>query len=255
MTRLAQAADRTGPHRLGAVLALALGGVALFVAGCEKPEGVAHYTVAKPVPLDPLPAKADPHAGLNLPPKAKPTGEPTDRMLGAIVPHGDQVWFFKLLGPKDPVAAQTEAFTALLKSIQFSAEGKPAWTLPSGWQERSGPPPRFATLSIPSEGKPLETTVSVLPNSSDALSNVNRWRGQLSLPPITAEQLADESTQVELADGKATFVNLLGHAAPGGMRASIHVGSPRWQLTRFRSTSVDWMSVGRCASQPRCRAA
>jgi hypothetical protein len=225
VTRIAQAVDCRNRTIRRSLLAVVAGAVMVLAAGCEKPEGVVHYTVAKPPPLDPLPAKADPHAGLNLPPKTKPTGEPTDRMLGAIVPRGEQLWFFKLMGPKDPVAAQTEGFTALLKSVRFSAEGKPSWTLPSGWQERSGPAPRFATLTIPADGKPLETTVSMLPNTSDALRNVNRWRDQLSLPPITAEELADESTQVELAEGAATFVNLLGHAAPGGMRPPFMSGA------------------------------
>ena len=120
--------------------------VALLVAGCEKPEGVAHYTVAKPVPLDPLPAKADPHAGLNLPPKAKPTGEPTDRMLGAIVPRGDQLWFFKLLGPKDPVAAQTRGFHGGIEIHSLLGRRQARVDAPRRLGGASGPSPRFATL-------------------------------------------------------------------------------------------------------------
>jgi hypothetical protein len=109
-----------------------------------------------------------------------------------------------------------------LNSVRFSSEGKPQWTLPEGWQEQPGSQLRFATLVIPAEPKPLEVSVTVLPNSGEddeayVLLNVNRWRGQLRLPPTTKEQLAGESTQVPLDGATATVVNLLGTAAPDGM--------------------------------------
>ena len=47
--------------------------------------------------------------------------------------------------------------------------------------------------------------------------NVNRWRGQLQLPPIGADALAGESVQVPLDGATATVVDLLGTSAGGGM--------------------------------------
>ena len=199
---------------------LLLAGLGLATTmGCEKSEPIARYQVDKPPPFV-SPQKANPHDALGQPPR--PAGEPTDRMLGAIVPLGGQGWFFKLTGPKDAVAAQAEAFAALVKSIHFSAEGKPQWTLPAAWQEQPGNDLRYATLVIPGEGKPLEVSVTVLPNSGNdnenyILLNLNRWRGQLGLPPIAKEQLAGESTSLPLEGATATLVNLLGTAAPGGM--------------------------------------
>ena len=189
------------------------------IAGCQKSEQIERYTVAKPVPLEAVASSsADPHAGLAIGEAAK--GEPTDRALGAIVPVGTQGWFFKLTGPKDAVAAKADEFKTFLKSVHFSPEGKPAWTLPDGWQEQPGNQIRYATLVIPGEGKPLEVGVTALPKSVDdeayALMNVNRWRGQLQLPPITREQLAQESTQIQLDGATATLVDLLGIATPGG---------------------------------------
>ncbi len=130
----------------GALVAIAC------LAGCEKRESITRYTVDKPLPLEPL-AKADLHANLSAGQGA--VGEPTDRTLGAIVPLADQGWFFKLSGPKDAVAAQREAFLAFLKSVSFSGDGKPKWTLPDGWEEREGSDIRYATLVIPGDGKPL----------------------------------------------------------------------------------------------------
>src|SRR6476659_5625361 len=102
----------------------------VFVAafGCEKPEHIAHYTVAKPPPIEPA---RNPRPGAVA---DEPLGEPKDRTLAAIVPLESQGWFFKLTGPKDAVAAQHDPFMTFLKSVRFSTEGKPQWTLPAGWQ-------------------------------------------------------------------------------------------------------------------------
>jgi hypothetical protein len=188
--------------------------LALVVAGCGKTEQIEHYTVAKPEPFTP-PAGA---AAAN----EQPTGEPTDRTLAAIVPHADQGWFFKITGPKDAVAEKREAFETFLKSLSFGADGKPKWTVPEGWQEQLGGSIRYATLTIPGGEKPLELTVTALPkppgdDDNYALVNINRWRGQLKLPPIEPSQLSAESTSLELNGMRATVVDMIGHAAPNSM--------------------------------------
>jgi hypothetical protein len=204
-------------------------GLLALLSGCGDRPPITSYTVNKPVPLKPLPNPHDAGLPMTLPSQAgadasaeaPPSGEPTDRTLAAILPITPQGWFFKLTGPIAAVAAQEKAFTDFLKTVKFSGD-KPEWTLPDGWQAQPGNQFRYATLVIPSEGKPLELTVSALPNSGDdnqqyLLVNINRWRGQLKLPPITAEQLPAESTTVDIGGTPATVVNLAGHAAPGGM--------------------------------------
>jgi hypothetical protein len=185
-------------------------------SGCEQREAIAHYKVAK------APPSQAPHNAAAQAPSEQLVGEPKDRTLGAIVPFGEQGWFFKLVGPKDAVAAKSDEFMAFLKSIHFSSQGKPQWTLPQGWQEQEGSGIRFATLLIPTDDKALEVSVTALPRTAGdeagyLLSNVNRWRGQMKLPSISGEQLAGESTQIELAGATATLVNLLGTAAPNTM--------------------------------------
>ncbi len=201
---------------------LFLAAVALTAPGCHKEPQIDRYQVAKPVPLESVAGASETPAE---PAADEPTGEPTDRMLGAILPHGDAIWFFKLMGKKEPVSRLDEPFAALVKSIRFAADGKLQWKLPEGWQERAGPAPRYATLTATVDGKRLETTVSMLPNASDVLQNVNRWRGQLSLPPITAEQLPAETSQIEVDGERATLVNLVGRAAAGGMRPPFMSGA------------------------------
>jgi hypothetical protein len=190
-------------------IAIVLLAVAL---GCSQREEIARYKVDKPPPLEPV--ASNPHAGSPQTGEA-PKGAPTDRTLGAIVPLVPQGWFFKLTGPTERVAARVEEFTTFLKSVTFS-DGKPAWKLPEGWQERPGNQIRYATLILPGD-PPLEVSVTALPNSGTedenyVLANVNRWRGQLRLVPIDREQLASDSTQIQLAGATATLVNLEGHA-------------------------------------------
>jgi hypothetical protein len=200
------------------IVALLTGLVAL--AGCQKTEQIARYTVEKPPPII---ATAAPQStrGDDLP-AVDPNAEPTDRTLAAIVPLDDKGWFFKLTGPKDAVAASGESFGAFLNSVRFNDQGKPTWTLPDGWKEQPGSQIRFATLVIPSETKPLELSVTALPKSAGddkqyVLVNVNRWRGQLRLPPVAIEQLAAESVEVPLGSATATVVNLLGTATADSM--------------------------------------
>jgi hypothetical protein len=187
----------------------------LLVVGCGKTEQIEHYTVAKPEPIG-LPADVAPAA-------EQPPGEPTDRTLAAIVPHGEQGWFFKITGSKDAVTAQSDAFTTFVKSVHFADDDKPQWTAPEDWQRQPGGSIRFATLVIPVEaGKPLELSVTALPkppgdDENYALVNINRWRGQLKLPPIELDQLGAESKTIELDGATATLVDLLGTAAPNAM--------------------------------------
>ena len=43
--------------------------------------------------------------------------------LAAMAPHGDRVWFIKMRGPRELVAAQEEEFRSFLNSIRFPADG------------------------------------------------------------------------------------------------------------------------------------
>lgn len=188
---------------------------ALAFAGCKPAEEIRSYSIPK---------EAE---------EAPPPELPAGRMLGAIVVRPAQGWFFKLLGPADAVAAQAEAFDGFLKKLKFPADGPPSWQVPDGWREEPGGAMREATLVIPAEPKPLELTIIKLPRekgedeSEYVLKNVNRWRGQLQLPPIGKQELAAETSTVELDGATATAVNIEGKLAPGGgMPGGPAAGSP-----------------------------
>lgn len=193
------------------VLSLA---AATVLAGCSRQEGVARYTVPKPKPV---------HSAAAVQPGGPPmTGMPQvagDRMFAAIVLRGDKAWFFKAVGARDAIAPHAEKLLDFVKSVRFEADGTPKWTLPEGWQEQPGSALRFATIVL-GGSTPVEMSVTVLPKTEAdepyILANVNRWRGQLSLGPIDAAQLAKQSIQVPIADGQTATVVVLAaesHAA------------------------------------------
>jgi len=165
-------------------------------------------------------------------------GEAT-RILGIIQHRPDAVWFFKMTGDADLAEQQKPAFVAFLKSVKFttapaqtelppshppigdmgmgapataagqiSSEGKPNWQVPAGWQEVSGG--QFLVAKFMLTGASGATaSVNVSSSSGDGgglAANVNRWRGQLGLPPI-AEIL---TTTIDVQGGKAQLVDLNG---------------------------------------------
>lgn len=133
---------------LSAILVLSL-----VIIGCNR-DKVTQYNVTKD--SAPAPAPQSPMPG--MPPAGAPGG------MGGQIPGGG------------------------MGSGEVPPPPRPAnglkWTLPKGWTEGSGGGMRFATLKPAVAGK-VEVSVVVLPGPAGGeLNNVNRWRGQIGLPPI-----------------------------------------------------------------------
>jgi hypothetical protein len=204
-------------RRLPGLVAVGVAGCCVFLAGCQQQEAIETYSVPKQHVVDRL-NHVDGAADRLVQATAGP-----ERTMAAIVLRDAQGWFFKLAGPPDEVGKQQDAFQSFVKSIKFAGpQSNPTWTLPKGWEEQPGTGMRYVTIEIETAGKPLELSVMSLPRGDTSeseylLANINRWRGQVSLPPIQSSQLSDESQEIELADGKATIIDVKGTASGGGM--------------------------------------
>jgi hypothetical protein len=168
-----------------------------------------------------------------------------ERIVGVILHRDDTSWFFKMTGDAGLVEQQKPAFVEFLKSVQFGAPtaapaamdmsqlppshppiggmnsnlstpgadvgGKPAWTVPAGWQE--GPLAQFLTAKYVIAGNDgAEASVNVSSLAGDGgglLPNVNRWRAQLGLAPETEASLANSAT-ITASGGTATLVDFTG---------------------------------------------
>ncbi len=132
-------------------LALSLGAAALAVAGGCRRDEVTHFRVPK--------ASGGPALGRTGGPTGSAT--PPPGMAGDVPP------------PPTPSGASA------LK-----------WTLPRGWTQDVAGGMRYATLRPPVSGR-IDVSVVVLPGPAGGeLANVNRWRGQIGLPPVDEAALA-----------------------------------------------------------------
>lgn len=140
------------------------------------------------------------------------------RMLGAIVPHEDAVWFFKVVGPAEDVEPLADEIRDWVAEVRFE-EGQPVLDLPDQWQRRPGGPMRLATVEIPAGDLPLEMSISQLGRTAEweplVAMNVNRWRNQMGLEPsdepfaeaepLSEDAAADDSPTAMWVDLTGTF--------------------------------------------------
>lgn len=175
------------------------------------------------------------------------TGRPV-RILAAIQHRDGTTWFIKMIGDAGLVQQQEPAFIGFLKSLNFdlpqaqaqlppghpdvsgmstsstaeemsSQPNQPDWRVPSDWQ--SIPAGQFLVAKFKiggSNGAAAEVNISTCAGDGGGLAaNVNRWRGQLGLPPVS-EFL---TTTFEIPNGQAQLVDLNGKDTERGKSAEI----------------------------------
>ena len=183
---------------LGTVLAC------LALAGCSNTDPIITYTVPTEVPEQ---LQAD-----------------NRRMLAAIVPHGDQAWFFKVVAEQpaiDPVVAR---FREFVQTVPFE-DGNPVLDeLPEGWHRAGEKPFRYASININTPAKQLDLSISKLSRQDDwdqfVAMNVNRWRGQVGLEDDSSQWAGAQPIDVAAADAQAVWVDLIGKPATAASGSS-----------------------------------
>jgi len=92
------------------------------------------------------------------------------------------------------------------------AAPKLQWKLPAGWEEVPPGQIRAASFRVAGTGgKPADVSVVPLPGEAGSdLDNVNRWRGQVGLPPVAAEELPKLIQTVEIAHQQAPLYEQAG---------------------------------------------
>jgi hypothetical protein len=175
---------------------------------------------------------------VNLTGEAAGEGAPQG-ILAAIYPGDSQVWFFLMMDDADRVSRQAGAFESFVRGIRLEGgadhvhvepammdpEGLPAgavagpgagsetmtWTLPEGWVTDTTPNPmRVATFRL--AGSEAEVTITRFPGDvGGLLANINRWRNQLSIEPIS-DPAQQPSEHVHVAGHEAHLYDI----APAG---------------------------------------
>ncbi|NQU11409.1 hypothetical protein HQ590_11495 [bacterium] len=152
--------------------------LALFGTGCDKSE-----------PTPPMPTPAELLAPAEPPTAALPPGHPDISMDAQLLP------------PDSTATAAT-----------------PQWTVPDGWEAGRASSVRKGSFAVTSpDGQEADIAVTAFPGDvGGTLANVNRWRGQLGLAPITEEAAAKLTTALDVSGVAATVVDLLGEEVPAG---------------------------------------
>ena len=188
--------------------------VVISLSGCEKSDQIASYDV---VTHDSIQTAEYRQRQEQSAPKPK-------RMIGVIIPRPSIFWFLKLDGPVEAVTARIDDVKRFVQTVQFPSAEAIDWTLPTGWRRLPPSEFRFATLVLDGE-PPLELSVTQLPVRPDVdlneqiLSNLNRWRGQLSLPDVTIADLDQQAEKLTIGETSAYLIDLMGmgSARPAGM--------------------------------------
>lgn len=203
--------------------------------------------LAQPVEISGQPANLYEQAGTNA-----GSGEKS-RILAAITRRDGTAWFFKMTGDDAVVTEQKPVFVEFLKSVTFSpgmAQGqlppahppidgggmmapagatgssgqpKPNWEVPSDWKEVPGGQFLVAKFTV-GESPAQQATINVSSSPGDGgglLANVNRWRNQVSLAPVTDADLAKDVHSVDLPAGKASVTEFSGLNASNGQKMQV----------------------------------
>jgi len=112
--------------------------------------------------------------------------------------------------PSIAMEPQAKDMPALPPPPMPSAADAIQWELPTGWAESRPGGMRFATLKPPVPGK-IDVSVIMLPGAAGGeLGNVNRWRGQIGLPPIDEAGRAHVRKEVKSKAGGVSLYDFAG---------------------------------------------
>ncbi|WP_415908074.1 hypothetical protein [Oleiharenicola sp. Vm1] len=171
---------------------------ALLLAGCRDKEVVSYRAPrdsAAPVER-PKKAMADAAAQGQLPDGHPPIG-------GA--PAGGAMGNMAAAGLPDGAVSKNNAL---------------AWTAPASWQERAPGSIRKGSYTVPGEGGAVgDLSITAFPGDTGGLhANVNRWRGQVGLAPISDAEVEKSIEHFEANGLHMEIVELVGTSGNPPMR-------------------------------------
>ena len=130
------------------------------------------------------------------------------RILGAVIPDNSHVYFVKATDRTTQLATAESAFRTVVETFAIDpASGSPKFELPSGWSMNLldntnagiGLAEMIAEINYEAPSGRIRFTVSKYDKPAETaawesylLSQINRWRGQLELPPMTVPDLQRE---------------------------------------------------------------
>ncbi len=214
------------PRSIGATIAA----LTLLLTGCRE-EPVRTYRTGK----EPTPAAveaSDPHAGHDhaaIPPAGElPPGHPPIGGEPASTPaSGDAA---ALPAGHPPIGSGPLS----MPTATGPATDSITWAAPDHWAAKPLGAMRRGSFTARNEHGTADCSIIVLAAAQNPLlENINRWRGQIGLAPITDAQLPAVSATLDSAGLTFTTVDLVGPAPAGGaatriLGAILYRGEEAW---------------------------
>src|SRR5712671_5866569 len=150
----------------------------MVVVGCNRSESPEQSSAKKLRPAQPATT-----------PPALPPGHPNIDTRSQPLPHG--------------APAEVE---------------NPKWTVPKDWQEGKRAPMRRASFVVNGpDDQVADIAVTAFPGDVGGMAmNISRWRSQLGLDPITADQVGSMTSKLDVNGVAATLVDLSSEQPPEG---------------------------------------
>lgn len=148
-----------------------------------------------------------------------------------------------LAAPADSPAVQAQ--TPSSGEIPQSQSGGPTltWDPPSDWRAKGGDAIRRASFSIGNDRSAAEVAITVFPgDAGGVLANVNRWRGQVGLPPVDQRDLNSAVSTLDAADIHFVVVE-----ASGTSKSLVAAMAPWGGATWFFKLSGDRKAVAQAS--------
>ena len=210
----------------------------------------------EPITAADLPAALTSIEGAGVPISLVDVANGTQRLLAAMVSFNGSTWFFKLTGPDAFVASTKPDFIAFLQTVRVPAANPHAsanppaasspaptpampargslantevtkaagpglrWSAPAHWHEKPVSAMRKGSYSIDGDGGAIaDVSITAFPGDvGGELANVNRWRGQLQLPPLADADLSSAVTHREQNSLHLTLVDFSDSVSANGSR-------------------------------------
>ena len=106
------------------------------------------------------------------------------------------------------------------------------WQAPAQWVQKAASAMRKGSYTVPGGAGDSDLSITAFPGDvGGELANVNRWRGQITLPALGAEELDSAVTRVEQNGLKMTIVELASKGDPNNkaiLGAIVPFGGSTW---------------------------
>jgi hypothetical protein len=163
---------------------------------------------------------------VGLPKDADPARD--GRIIAGMITTGDSTLFFKMRGNAELTEAQKGDFIKWVAAVcnaqveakspqmaamppQEASAPQIKWNKPEGWTEVPPSSMRYASFNASDGGGKLDISVVTFAGDggSDA-DNVNRWRGQIGLPPVDENTVNSQIAPLKAADTTFATTDIAG---------------------------------------------